>query len=187
MSATVTRHHACRAAMAAITLTLASCSAVAGTATRAPVPTNGAGLARVFVRPCEQIPHLVLRQQLLDPSPAVVSKHTTASGTETRACTYRSTDRRQHITIIASNNMLDQGQTSLLGADRHELTIGGRRAVSFMLPNSVQPHACEVDLAATTGIYGVQLSTTTTDYAPYRGCVAAAEHYAQAFTPYFPW
>ncbi|WP_052618629.1 DUF3558 family protein, partial [Mycobacteroides abscessus] len=146
-----------------------------------------AGLARVFVQPCEQIPHLVLRQQLLDPSPAVVSKHTTASGTETRACTYRSTDRSQHITIIASNNMLDQGQTSLLGTDRHALTIGGRRAVSFVLPNSVQTHACEVDLAATTGIYGVQLSTTTTDYAPYRGCVAAAEHYAQAFTPYFPW
>lgn len=130
---------------------MASCSAVAGTATRAPVPTNGAGLARVFVQPCEQIPHLVLRQQLLDPSPAVVSKHTTASGTETRACTYRSTDRSQHITIIASNNMLDQGQTSLLGTDRHALTIGGRRAVSFVLPNSVQTHACEVDLAATTG------------------------------------
>lgn len=166
---------------------MASCSAVAGTATRAPVPTNRAGLARVFVQPCEQIPHLVLRQQLLDSSPAVVSKHTTASGTETRACTYRSTDRSQHITIIASNNMLDQGQTSLLGTDRHALTIGGRRAVSFVLPNSVQTHACEVDLAATTGIYGVQLSTTTTDYAPYRGCVAAAEHYAQAFTPYFPW
>lgn len=183
----MTRHIACRAAMAAITLTLASCSAVAGTATRAPVPTNGAGLARVFVRPCEQIPHLVLRQQLLDPSPAVVSKHTTRSGTETRTCTYRSTDDSQHITIIASNSLLNQGQARLLGADRHALTIGGRRAVSFVLPNSVQTHACEVDLAATTGIYGVQLSTADTDYTPHRGCLAAAEHYAQAFAPYFPW
>lgn len=173
--------------MAAITLTLASCSAVAGTATRAPVPTNGAGLARVVVRPCEQIPHLVLRQQLLDPSPAVASKHTTRSGTETRTCTYRSTDRRQHITIIASNNVLDRGHASLLGADRHDLTIGGRRAVSFVLPTSVQTHACEVDLAATTGIYGVQLGTAAADYTPYRNCAAAAEHYAQAFAPYLPW
>lgn len=186
MGEVMVRYRARHVMVVTITCAVASCSAVAGTPTRAPVPTNAAGLPRVFVWPCEQIPHLVLRQQLLDPSPAVASKHTTRSGTETRTCTYRSTDRHQHVTVIASNNLLDQDLAGQLGAHRRDLTIGGRRAVSFVLPTSVQSNACEVDTAATTGIYGVQLSAATADYSPYRDCAAAAAHYAQAFLPYLP-
>ncbi|SLF47676.1 DUF3558 family protein [Mycobacteroides abscessus] len=174
------------ATIAAIAFALTSCSAVTGTAIRAPVPTNAAGLPQIFMRPCEQVPHLVLRQQLLDPSPEIASKHTTRSGTETWTCTYQSTDRRQHVTIIASNNTLDHGQADQPYAHRQDLTIGGRRAASFRLPSMAQTHACEVDIAATTGIYGVQLSAASTEYSPYRDCAFAALHYTEAFLPYLP-
>ncbi|SHU73652.1 Protein of uncharacterised function (DUF3558) [Mycobacteroides abscessus subsp. abscessus] len=174
------------AATVLVAFAVASCSTVAGTAIRAPVPINAAGLPQVFVRPCEQVPPLVLRQQLLDPSPAVASKHTTRRGTETRTCTYRSADRRQHVTIIASNSTLDHEQADRPQAHGRDLILGGRRAVSFELIDPTPPNACEIDIAATTGIYGVQLSAASAEYSPYRDCASAAQHYAEAFLPYLP-
>lgn len=179
-------HLAAKAGIVAVALAVTSCTVVPGIPTRAPVPTNAAGLPSVFYLPCEEIPHTVLHQQHLNPSPVSTTAASAHAGAESKTCTYRSTDRRHHVTIIASNNTLGQDHNDLPHQGRQLLTIGGRRAVMFRLSTPTGTSACEIDTAASTGIYGVQISTIGTDYAPYPDCPAAARHYTEAFVPYFP-
>ncbi|MFA4085045.1 DUF3558 family protein [Mycobacteroides salmoniphilum] len=180
-------HLAEKAGIVAAALAVTACTVVPGTPTRVPVPTNVAGLPSVFFVPCEAIPRTVLHQQHLNSSPVATTAASARAGAESRTCTYRSTDRSHHVTIIASNNTLGQDHNDLARGGSQSLIIGGRRAIVFALAAPAGTSACEIDTAAITGIYGVQISNPGADYAPYPDCPTAARHYTEVFMPYFPY
>ncbi|SKF60532.1 Protein of uncharacterised function (DUF3558) [Mycobacteroides abscessus subsp. abscessus] len=163
-----------------------SCAPIPGTPTRATVPTNIAGLPAIFHSPCEDIPEAVLREQNLHPSPVVTFTQFTRQGKESRTCTYRPVDRHYRVTVIASNDPLGKDLDFRPRQGPEPLTLGGRRAIRFTHTAPPGSSACEINLAAITGIFGVQVSAPGTDYVPFPDCPTAVLHYAGAFLPYFP-
>ncbi|SKO64719.1 Protein of uncharacterised function (DUF3558) [Mycobacteroides abscessus subsp. bolletii] len=171
---------------AALIATATSCAPIPGTPTRAPVSTNIVGLPAILHSPCEDIPEAVLREQNLYPSPVVTFTQFTRQGKESRTCTYRPVDRRYRVTVIASNDPLGKDLDFRPRQGLEPLTLGGRRAIRFTHTALLGSSACEINLAAITGIFGVQVSAPGTDYDPFPDCPTAVLHYAGAFLPYFP-
>ncbi|MGH3723253.1 MAG: DUF3558 domain-containing protein [Mycobacterium sp.] len=165
----------------------ASCTAVDGTAMRAPIPTNITGRPSVTFRPCDEMPVGVLRQLRLDQSPTAFSSQSSKTGFQSKTCTYRPLSRQYRVVIVVANYTLGAHQNDLTHRDKQAFTLDGRRALSYGISGEPGTFSCEVDVAATTGIFGVRIATNTGKYGPYADCPSTARHHLDAFLPYFPW
>lgn len=153
---------------------------------RAPIPTNVAGRPSVTFRPCDEIPVGILRQLRLDQGPATFSSQSSKTGVQSKTCTYRPVSRQYRVVIVASDYTLGTDQDDPTHRDQQAFALDGRRALSYGISGEPGTFSCEVDVAATTGIFGVQVATVTGKYGPFPDCPSTARHHLDAFLPYFP-
>lgn len=167
------------------TVCLGGCSDVTGMAVMKPVPTNASGKPILIFTPCGGVPAAVLRKQLLDSVPVGTTARSNSDGFESRACVYRAANRRYEVEIVAANDSLaiEEKEISQRG---QTLSVAGRRARWFDLTIPGRQGECAIDIAATTGIYGVRVITKGADYGRYRNCFSMVDHYTEAFVRFFP-
>lgn len=163
---------------------------IAGRPTMSPVVTNSAGRPFLDIDPCDSIPADVFAGQNINPMVAGNAAHSAAAGDEIRICFHRSIDRRHVIGIVVSNEKFGHPEISI--SDSNGLTVRGRRAIGFTILDSgaTDVESCEIDVAATTGRFGVQMvahvSPHGESFRPHSDCLSAANYYADIFAPYFP-
>jgi Protein of unknown function (DUF3558) len=181
-------------ALALLSLTVAACtSPVTGTpttsptptaATSSPIPTNQSGRVHITFEPCKDIPADIIKDLRLDRSPPRPDTQTDGE-IENVFCKYRS-QGKYYLTIAASNHTLETLKKSNRGWDLKEFEIGGRQAISTF--DSPQPSTddCSINVAASTGVYGVLVGTADHSFDPYPDCMTAARANTEALLPYLP-
>lgn len=178
---------------AVLTLLLAGCSStISGSGTTstsnsvAPSqpPTSTAGHTSVKFDPCKDIPANVITQlQLDDGSPRPDSQD--AGEIKNVFCMYHSRGD-YYLTIAASNYTLDMLKKAGNYWGFQDLEIGGRRALFGYRTPEPSVDSCALNIAASTGVYGVMVGTARHSFAPYPDCLTAARTNAEALVPYFP-
>nr|WP_134085624.1 DUF3558 domain-containing protein [Mycobacteroides salmoniphilum] len=181
------------AVVALLALVLAGCSSTisgsetastSGSATTSQPPTGAAGHAPVKFDPCKDIPANVIAQlQLDDGTPRPDSQN----GGEIKNvfCMYHSRGD-YYLTIAASNYTLDMLKNAGNYWGFQDLEIGGRPALfGYRMPEP-SVDSCALNIAASTGVYGVMVGTARHSFAPYPDCLAVARTNAEALVPYFP-
>lgn len=176
------------AVLASLILTLAGC---AGSVPEAPVTslvstntTNTAGRIHITVDPCTIVPASVIeRQQLNKGTPRSDSQ--TNGDIENVFCKYRS-QNEYYLTVAASNYTLEMLKKTTNHWDQREFELNGRHVLSAYTSPQPEKHACSMDVAASTGVYGIVLGTLHDDFSPYPDCLTAARANLEAFLPYFP-
>ena len=177
---------------AALMLSLAGCSStISGTATTSTsdsatttrVPTTTAGPAPITFDPCKDIPASVVAQLGLVGPPRPDSQ--SGGGTENVFCMYDSTGA-YFLTIAASNYTLDQWRKANNYWGYQELEIGGRPSLFGYGKPEPDTESCAINIAASTGVYGVLVGTAHHSFAPYPGCLDAARKSAEILVPYLP-
>lgn len=176
-----------------LTLLLAGCSSTTSGSgiTSAPdsdapsqPPTSTAAQASVKFDPCKDIPTNVITQLQLDNG---APRPDSQNGSEIKNvfCMYHSRGD-YYLTVAASNYTLDM----LKKADNYwgfqDLEIGGRRALFGYRTPEPNVDSCALNIAASTGVYGVMVGTARHSFAPYPDCLTAARTNAEALVPYFP-
>jgi Protein of unknown function (DUF3558) len=181
-------------ALALLSLTVAACtSPVTGTpttsptptaATSSPIPTNQSGRVHITFEPCKDIPADIIKDLRLDRSPPRPDTQTDGE-IENVFCKYRS-QGKYYLTIAASNHTLETLKKSNRGWDLKEFEIGGRQAISTF--DSPQPSTddCSINVAASTGVYGVLVGTADHSFDPYPDYMTAARANTEALLPYLP-
>lgn len=168
----------------AVLLVSACGSPVAGLAEPQPTPTNKAGLPSITFDPCKEIPADVIRAEGLDrkaPKPNRISD----GKIETNTCMYTPRDGVYRIDAEASNYTLEMDKADTDHGDFQDFDVKGRKALSYLNVKG-QPNACAIDVAATTGVYGVLVSSADGNFAPFADCLSTAKKHLDAFLPYFP-
>ncbi|WP_078354275.1 MULTISPECIES: DUF3558 family protein [Mycobacteroides] len=173
------------AIFASLLLILAGCAdPVPGAPVTSPVSTNTAGRIHITVDPCTIVPASVIeRQQLNKGTPRSDSQ--TNGDIENVFCKYRS-QNEYYLTVSASNYTLEMLKKTANHWDQSEFELNGRRVLSAYTSPQPEKHACSMDVAASTGVYGVVLGTIHDDFSPYPDCLTAARANLEAFLPYFP-
>ncbi|WP_234797128.1 DUF3558 family protein [Mycobacteroides chelonae] len=173
------------AIFASLLLILAGCAdPVPGAPVTSPVSTNTAGRIHITVDPCTIVPASVIeRQQLNKGTPRSDSQ--TNGDLENVFCKYRS-QNEYYLTVSASNYTLEMLKKTANHWDQSEFELNGRRVLSAYTSPQPEKHACSMDVAASTGVYGVVLGTIHDDFSPYPDCLTAARANLEAFLPYFP-
>ncbi|MUM16002.1 DUF3558 domain-containing protein [Mycobacteroides sp. CBMA 271] len=165
--------------------TLSCAEPVVGTPTTSPLPTNESGHTRIEWEPCTEIPSSVITQQQLDSRPPE-RKSLGSTGVMVIRCNYRARTG-YYISAYASNYTLEMDKKDDTHWDYRDLEINGRKALSYYVSSRPKTDGCAIDVAATTGLYGVLLSEGINDFAPYPDCLAAARANIEALLPYFPY
>lgn len=173
-------------------ITLGGCSGkTSGSATTstsdsaATKPTSSTTTSRSTTAfdPCKDIPAEVITRLGLVGPPRPDSQ--SGGGTENVFCMYDSSGG-YFLTIAASNYTLDK----LRNANNHwgyrDLEIGGRQALFGYGKPEPDTESCALNIAASTGVYGVLIGTAHHSFAPYTDCLDAARKTAEALVPYFP-
>ncbi|MUM22503.1 DUF3558 domain-containing protein [Mycobacterium sp. CBMA271] len=149
-----------------------------------PTTTTPTGLPHVTFDPCKDVPASVIAQLQLDERPPRLDTQTDGQ-IENVFCKLHSRGD-YYLTIAASNYTLD----NLRKADNYwgyqELVIGGRRALFGYGKPEPNADSCALNIAASTGVYGVLVGTGDDSFAPYSDCLTAARTNAEALAPYFP-
>lgn len=89
------------------------------------------------------------------------------------------------MTVAASNYTLDMDKKIDYHSDFKEFDINGRRALSYYLHQG-NVKDCAIDVEATTGSYGVMVSSALGKFGNFPDCLTAARAHLNAFLPYFP-
>lgn len=171
--------------LASLVLVVAGCSSpITGTAVTSQLPTNSKGRVDITFDPCKEIPANIIEQLQLDRKPPRPDAQSDGD-IETVFCKYYSRTRYL-LTVAASNYTLDM----LKKANNHwgyeDLEVGGRHALFAYRGTPPEKDSCVINLAATTGVYGVAVSTSHEDFTPYPDCMTAVRKNIDALLPYFP-
>lgn len=174
-----------RLALACTGLLLISCGpSVSGTPVTSPLPTNDKGHTRITYDPCKEIPASVIAQQKLDSRPPQPNS-INGGGVENYLCKYRA-QSGYYLSISASNYTLEMDKKDTTHWGYRDFEINGRKALSFYLSAQPRKDGCAIDVAASTGVYGVLVSDGLNGFDPYPDCLSAAQANIEAFMPYFP-
>ncbi|MUM16003.1 DUF3558 domain-containing protein [Mycobacterium sp. CBMA271] len=165
--------------------TLSCTEPVVGTPTTSPLPTNKSGHTRITWEPCTEIPSSVIAEQQLDARPPE-RKSLGTDGVMVIGCKYKSRTG-YYFTIDASNYTLKMDKKDDTHWDYRDFEINGRTALSYYVSSRPHTDGCAIDVAATTGLYGVMVSDGNNGFAPYPDCLAAARANIEALLPYFPY
>ncbi|MGV0901537.1 DUF3558 domain-containing protein [Mycobacteroides chelonae] len=181
------------AAVSVLALVLAGCSSTIsgsgiastpGSASTSQPSTSTAGHSPVKFDPCKDIPANIITQlQLDDGAPRADSQN----GGEIKNvfCMYHSRGD-YYLTIAASNYTLDMLKKAGNYWGFQDLEIGGRPALfGYRMPEP-SVDSCALNIAASTGVYGVMVGTARHSFAPYPDCLTAARTNAEVLAPYFP-
>ncbi|CPR80782.1 Protein of uncharacterised function (DUF3558) [Mycobacteroides abscessus subsp. abscessus] len=134
--------------------------------------------------PCTDIPANVIAQLQLDNG---TPRPDSQNGGEIKNvfCMYHSRGD-YYLTVAASNYTLDM----LRKADNYwgfqDLEIGGRPALFGYRTPEPSVDSCALNIAASSGVYGVMVGTARHSFAPYPDCLTAARTNAEALVSYFP-
>lgn len=145
--------------------------------------TNTAGRVKITFDPCTAIPASVIAEQKLDRRPPKPDRSSDGD-IENNRCSYLA-QARYGVSAVASNYTLEMDKKVDLHGDFKEFDINGRRALSFLIYKN-DPTACAIDVEATTGTYGVNVSSAMSKFGDFPDCFAAARAHLEAFLPYFP-
>lgn len=172
-------------AAAALAILAAGCSdPVAGTAVTSSPTTNKSGLAHVTFDPCKDIPASVITELQLDRKPPR-SDTQTDGDIENVFCKYY--PRGEYLlTIAASNYTLDMLKQAGNQFGYQELVMGGRKMLFAYRTRPPDTSSCTLNVAATTGLYGVLIDSSPNEFAPYPDCMTAARKNMEGLLPYFP-
>lgn len=169
----------------AVALLTACGSPVSGTPVTSPLPTNDKGHTRITYDPCKEIPASVIAQQQLDaqsPEPNSIN----GGGVENYLCQYKARTG-YYIQVSASNYTLDMDKKDTTHWGYRDFEINGRKALSYYLSTPPSKDGCAIDVAASTGVYGVLVSDGLNGFAPFPDCLSAAQANIEALMPYFPY
>lgn len=152
--------------------------------TTSQLPTNANGRVHITFDPCKDIPAAAIQQLQLDAKPP--RSDTQSDGDiENVFCKYY--PRGEYLlTLAASNYTLEMLRQSNNEWGYQDLEIGGRKALFGY--RSVQPKtdSCALNISASTGVYGVLISSSPGEFAPYPDCLTAARKNAEGLVPYLP-
>lgn len=173
------------AILASLILILAGCAdPVPGAPVMSPISTNTSGRIRITVDPCTIVPaNIIEKQQLNKGTPRSDSQ--TNGDIENVFCKYRS-QNEYYLTVAASNYTLEMLKKTTNHWGQSEFELNGRRVLRSYTSPQPDKQACAMDVAASTGVYGVVLGTIHNDFSPYPDCLTAARANLEAFLPYFP-
>ncbi|AKC38722.1 DUF3558 domain-containing protein [Mycobacteroides chelonae] len=175
-----------RLALVSTGVVLAACGpSVPGTPVTSPLPTNDKGHTRITFDPCKEIPANVIAQQKLDSRPPEPNS-INGGGVENYLCKYRA-QSGYYLSISASNYTLEMDKKDTTHWGYRDFEINGRKALSFYLSTQPRKDGCAIDVAASTGVYGVLVSDGLNGFDPYPDCLSAAQANIEAFMPYFPY
>ncbi|WP_164910440.1 DUF3558 family protein [Mycobacteroides franklinii] len=148
------------------------------------LPTNAKGRVHITFDPCKDIPSSVVQQLQLDAKPP--RSDTQSDGdTENVFCKYY--PRGEYLlTLAASNYSLDMLRQANNEWGYQELEIGGRKALFGYRSKQPETDSCALNISATTGVYGVLISSSPGEFAPYPDCLTAARKNAEGLVPYLP-
>lgn len=180
--------------LALLAITTMSCShPVPGAATTSsiptsngtsPIPKNGGGRTHITFDPCKDIPASVISQlQLDDGAPRPDTQ--TDGEIENVFCKYHSRGS-YYLTIAASNYTLDMLKKAGNLWGFQDLQIGGRPALFGYRTPEPNTESCSLNIAASTGVYGVLVGTGRDSFAPFPDCLTAARTNAETLVAYFP-
>lgn len=155
----------------------------AATTTTSTVATNAGGRPKITYEPCTQIPASVIAQQKLDRRPPKPDRSSDGD-IENNRCGYMA-QARYGVTVTASNYTLEMDRKIDYHWDFKEFSIGGRRALSYYVMKD-KSDSCTIDVEATTGTYGVMVTSPKNTFGEYPDCPTAARAHLDAFLPYFP-
>ncbi|WP_234783932.1 DUF3558 domain-containing protein [Mycobacteroides immunogenum] len=161
-----------------------------GEALIAPISTNDADMPSISDIRCDFLPEDTLVSHGIRPHLSGEYSHTTTSGLEKKICYHRAIDRRFTVGFVASNERFARAEISVSNA--RGTTVHGRHALAFPIVDDARAEVeiCEVDIAASTGRFGVRMETPASShgasFAPYEYCLESAKFLADAFAPYFP-
>lgn len=153
-------------------------------ATTTAVATNKAGLPAITFDPCTQLPASVIAAQKLDKRPPRPERISDGK-TESNICRYLSW-AGYGVSVWASNYTIEMDKKVPGHWGFQEFDINGRRALSFYLSAEPEQNTCNIEVAATTGIYGVKVDSAHAGYGDYPDCLTTARAHLDAFLPYFP-
>ncbi|WP_083337869.1 DUF3558 domain-containing protein [Mycobacteroides franklinii] len=177
-----------------LAITVAGCSpSVPGAATTSStptssgtssIPTNSGGRAHITFDPCKDVPAGVIAQlQLDDGTPRPDTQ--TDGEIENVFCKYHSRGS-YYLTIAASNYTLDMLKNAGNLWGFQELQIGGRPALFGYRTPEPNKESCSLNIAASTGVYGVLVGTGRDSFSPFPDCLTAARTNAETLVAYFP-
>lgn len=172
-------------ALACAGMVLIACGPpISGTPVASPLPTNDKGHTRITYEPCKEIPASVIAQQQLDAQPPEPNS-INGGGVENYLCQYKSRSG-YYLQVSASNYTLDMDKRDTSHWGYRDFEINGRKALSYYLTPPPRTNGCAIDVAASTGVYGVLVSDGLNGFAPYPDCLATAQANIEALMPYFP-
>lgn len=148
------------------------------------LPTNTKGRVHITFDPCKDIPSAVIQQLQLDAKPP--RPDTQSDGDiENVFCKYY--PRGEYLlTLAASNYTLDMLRQANDEWGYQELEIGGRKALFGYRSAQPQTDSCALNISASTGVYGVLISSSPGEFAPYPDCLTAARKNAEGLVPHLP-
>ncbi|ORB53611.1 hypothetical protein BST43_17635 [Mycobacteroides saopaulense] len=175
-----------RLALGYAVVVLTACgSPISGVPVTSPLPTNSKGHTRITYEPCNEIPARVIAQQQLDSRPPEPNS-INGAGVENYLCKYRA-QSGYYLSVSASNYTLETDRQDATHWGYRDFEINGRKALSFYVSAPPRKDGCAIDVAASTGVYGVLVTDGLNGFAPYPDCLAAAQANIEAFMPYFPY
>lgn len=141
-------------------------------------------MAHITFDPCKDIPTDVIHSEGLDrkpPRPETISD----GKIENITCTYVPRDSVYRVVISASNYTFEMDRADSDHGDFQESEVGGRKVLSYSL-HAGDPKSCAIDVAATTGVYGVMVNSADGNFAPFADCLSTARKHLDALISYFP-
>lgn len=157
-----------------------------GTPQPEPIATNTAGLPHITFDPCTGIPAEVIRTEGLDRKPPRPSKISDGK-IERLICTFTPREGVYRVSVDASNFTFAMDRADDRKGDFQEFELNGRKAMSYQVVSPTpDPTVCNIDIEATTGVYGILVGSSDANFAPFPDCMSAAKKHMAAFVPYLP-
>ncbi|WP_234802715.1 DUF3558 domain-containing protein [Mycobacteroides salmoniphilum] len=156
-----------------------------GSAVASQLPTNTAGRARITFDPCKDIPAGVIADLQLDAKPPRPDTQTDGD-IENVFCKYYPKAPHYLLTVAASNYTLDMLKKTNNEWGYQEFEVNGRKMLFGYRSPQPETNSCALNVAATTGVYGVLAVGVHNDFTPFPDCLTAVKRNMEGLLPYFP-